>query len=210
MRIRIRVQVLAAATIGLALACGDSLRAQATVPPLEVAGHVSTVRLGEPGDTNAGFGGRVTVNLAPWFALEAGGSVFPDETFSLPVSPALAPSSRLLHHRRRFEAFAGPKLTLRGDRVGVFVVVRPGVTRARDGGIDCEGPICPLILVARSQYRSELALDAGGGLEIYPSRRTVVRFDVGDLVIRHRSAAPPCRGCTTHNLHSRLGVGVRF
>lgn len=34
--------------------------------------------------------------------------------------------------------------------------------------------------------------------ELYRSFRTVVRLDLGDTVIRHRSQGPPCRDCTSH------------
>jgi hypothetical protein len=70
---------------------------------------------------------------------------------------------------------------------------------------------CALVLIALDTYRTEFALDLGGGIEFYPSRRTVARVELGDTIIRHRSFAPPCpSGCTSHNLSSRLGIGVRF
>jgi len=49
-------------------------------------------------------------------------------------------------------------------------------------------------------------------LELYPSGRSVARFEVGDTIVRHRSTAPPCFSgdCTSHNLGSRVGFGVRF
>jgi hypothetical protein len=38
----------------------------------------------------------------------------------------------------------------------------------------------------------------------------VARVDIGDVAIQHRSQAPPCSTCTTHNFSTRVGVGVRF
>ena len=45
----------------------------------------------------------------------------------------------------------------------------------------------------------------------YTDFRRPHRVEFGDTMIRHRSFAPPCAsGCTSHNLSSRLGIGVRF
>ena len=62
------------------------------------------------------------------------------------------------------------------------------------------------------EYRTEIALDLGRVFELYPSARTVIRMELGDTIIRHRSIAPPCFGtsCTSNNLASRFGVGLRF
>ena len=71
--------------------------------------------------------------------------------------------------------------------------------------------MCALMLFARPEYRTEFALDLGGIVEFYPTRRTVARVDFGDVMIRHRSAAvPPCSDCTSHNFTSRFGIGLRF
>ena len=89
--------------------------------------------------------------------------------------------------------------------------LRPGVTRLYHKCFGCVGEGCALVLIARNIYRTELAFDFGGGVEFYPSRRTVARLELGDTVISHRSFAPPCpSGCASHNLSSRVGLGVRF
>jgi hypothetical protein len=68
------------------------------------------------------------------------------------------------------------------------------------------------VLLARPAYKTEFAFDLGGGLEIYPSVRTVARFELGDTMIRHRSLAPPWPRTTrtSQNLSSRIGIGFRF
>lgn len=100
----------------------------------------------------------------------------------------------------------------RGERLGVFAKLRPGVTVLADRGVDCLGEVCALMLLAVPDYRPEFAVDAGGVVEFYPSARWVARVDVGSLIVRHRSSAPPCPGgdCTTANLATSFGVGVRF
>ncbi len=56
------------------------------------------------------------------------------------------------------------------------------------------------------------AEDLGGVLELYPTGRTVARFDLRDTMIGHRSFAPPCPTgtCSSHNVSTRPGVGLRF
>ena len=95
----------------------------------------------------------------------------------------------------------------------MFGKVRPGFTRLYDSGLECVGEMCALVLLARPDYRAEFALDLGGVLEFYPSVRTVMRFELSDIMIRHGGRfTPPCWGssCTSHNLSSRAGIGFRF
>jgi hypothetical protein len=159
--------------------------------------------------TNAGLGGRVTFDLTDWLAIEGEGRFFPADDVRQAASP-LTPDLLITYSRRRAEGFFGAKLGVRGERMGVFGKVRPGFTSLTDRGVQCEGPLCPLALLARPVYRTEFALDVGGIFEVYPSARTVARFELGDTVVRHRSQAPPCSNCTSHNFSSGLGFGVRF
>jgi hypothetical protein len=121
---------------------------------------------------------------------------------------------RIRHYRQRTEAFFGAKLGYRSERFGVFAKLRPGFTSLseRSGPDMCEGEVCAFVLLARPEYRTEFAMDLGGILEFYPSRRLVARFELGDTIIRHRSTAPPCwgAGCTSNNVSSKFGFGLRF
>ena len=106
------------------------------------------------------------------------------------------------------------KVGRRSERFGAFIKARPGLTRLADKGTECIGRGCDVVLMLlyRPSYRTELAFDLGGGIELYLSARTVARVEFGDTMIRHRSPAPPCpsRECTSHNLASRFGLGFRF
>jgi hypothetical protein len=57
--------------------------------------------------------------------------------------------------------------------------------------------------------RTAFALDLGGVVEFYPSRRVVMRFDLGDTVVNFRGNFAG-RSLTTHNLQFNAGVGYRF
>jgi hypothetical protein len=62
-------------------------------------------------------------------------------------------------------------------------------------------------------------MDVGGVLELYPSRRTVVRFDAGDTMVRYGSSFEPLDFSNqlvrrpariTHNFQLTAGVALRF
>jgi hypothetical protein len=162
----------------------------------------------------AGVGGRLTIDLTPHVALEGELAFYPKDRIDGVIRETSAGTYQIVGDRRRTDALFGVKVGTRFDRFGVFGKARPGVTRLADRGTGCEGPGCAVILmlIAPYQYRTEFAFDFGGGVEMYPTARTVARVEVGDTMIRHRSAAPPCPAgeCTSHNLSTRLGIGYRF
>ena len=190
------------------LAAGNAA-AQTAPSRFEVGGHFSTLRIGEAGNTNAGIGGYVACDFSRWLAVEAEMGFFPRDRID--VEMGVAPITTTRWSRRRLEGFFGPKVGVRGERVGAFAKVRPGFVTLTNTGLGCAGDICPLILLPRPEYRTEFALDLGGIFEFYPTPRSIARFDLGTTAIRHRSqGVPPCRDCTTKNLSTSLGVGFRF
>ena len=205
------------AAIVLLFAVAGGVRAASAQPAserFEVAANLNLLRLSDFDATNAGIGGRVSYDLTRLVSLEGEVAFFPNDRIVLPQSFTTVGPFRVANERRRTDALFGLKVGSRIDRFGLFAKVRPGVTRLIDRGSGCEGPGCAVILMlrARNVYRTEFALDLGGGVELYPTARTVARFELGDTMIRHRSAAPPCPAsqCTSHNLSSRLGIGYRF
>ena len=205
-----RVGIMVAAAI---LGGTSSASAQWEAPRYEAGVQVSVLRLSDFGSTSTGIGGRFSFNLSRWAALEAEGTFFPQDDIALPQT-ALFSTFSVRHYRKRVEGFLGAKFGYRGERLGIFAKARPGFTSlsARSGGDMCEGEVCALVLLLRPEYRTEFAMDLGGILEFYPSRRVVARFELGDTIIRHRSTAPPCwgKGCTSNNVSSKFGIGFRF
>jgi len=196
----------------LVLVAGVAVRdgaAQSLARRFEIGAELAVLRLSDFGVTSKGVGGRASVDLSRWLTVEGEASFFPHDDLligqtDLPQGPHVA------YHRRRAEAFFGPKAGYRGDRFGVFGKVRPGFVRLTHKGMGCVGQVCSLMLLALPEYRTEFALDYGGILDIYLSRHTLARIDLGDVMIRHRSWAPPCTSCTSHNFTSRMGIGFRF
>lgn len=198
--------------VGAWVCAVSNAAAQTDVPRFEAGVQASVLRLSDFGSTSTGIGGRITFNVSRWAALEAEGSFFPQD--DVPLPEATIADFRVTYHRKRTDVFFGAKLGYRGEWFGLFAKVRPGFTvlSQRRGPDMCDGTLCPLVLLARPEYRTELAVDLGGVLEFYPSRRVVARFELGDAIIRHRSFAPPCwsEGCTSNNVSSKFGVGLRF
>jgi hypothetical protein len=187
--------------------------AQSGRPTFEVAGQATFLKLNDSDSTNTGIGGRFLWDFSRWVSADMELSYFPKDTFEQILQSSTLESARVTYERRRTHVLAGVKAGYRGDRFGVFGKVRPGFTHLTDEGMDCSGALCALALFVRPEYRTEFALDLGGMVEFYPSRRLVARLDLGDEMIRHRSTAvPPCVNgdCTSHNFTSRLGVGLKF
>ena len=201
------VVMVIAAVVCLAAAPAS---AQTEVRRLEIGGHFSTLQIGDAGNTNAGLGGRVSYEFLPWLALEGDLSYFPNDRLDID-SGVSSLALKTQYSRRRLEGFVGPKIGVRGGKLGAFAKVRPGFTHLIDKGMNCVGEMCALALFARPEYDPEFALDIGGIVEFYPTERTVARFDLGTTAIFHRSSyAPPCRECTTQNFSTSLGMGFKF
>jgi hypothetical protein len=187
--------------------------AQQAFRRIEVAGGASILHLTRSDATAAGMTGRVSVDLTNWLSAEAEMTFFPSDDIIVRDS-ALSADFGVGHYRRRTDGFFGAKVGRRGARYGLFGKVRPGFTHLTNQGVRCIGEDCAriLMLFAPDAYRTEFALDLGGGFEFYPSARTVARFEFGDTMIRHRSVAPPCwnETCTSHNFATRVGGGLRF
>jgi hypothetical protein len=172
--------------------------------------HVAWMRQNRLDTTPAGLGGRVTVELSNWFGIEGDVTFYPQDDFTISNAAGFVPEYAITTRRSRLSGFFGPRAGARSDRLGVFGFARPGFTRLKAGDVDCEGPGCAIILLVRPEYRTEFAFDVGGTVELYFPSGATIRVDAADTVIRHRSLAPPCLRCTTHNFTLRTGIGVRF
>lgn len=186
------------------------------IPPCPVVTSTSEGQKAEPG-----FGARIGYNFTENFALEAEGNFFPRE--------------REFGGGRKSQALFGVKAGKRFEQVGVFVKARPGFVHFSQGELReprdfaCITIFPPPRACFEAKGRTDFAFDVGGVFEYYPSRRTLIRFDAGDTIIRmgeHRvpivinsdpvSGAPlrvvvvPAPSDTTHNFQGSIGFGFRF
>ena len=160
----------------------------------EIGGHLYSYSSYDISDS--GFGGRFTYNLNRYFSLET----------EMNASVSVGDESIAVNGA---QIFAGVKAGRRLDRFGVFAKARPGLvtnfTRATGPGF------------FDSEHVTKPALDLGGVIEYYPNKRTILRFDVSDVIIgfgddRIQEVRCPCprRLGTTNNLGLSFGFGFRF
>jgi len=162
-----------------------------------------------------GVGGRLTFNLNRYLALEGEMNWFP---------------SRRLNSNGALQGQFGIKTGYRFKRIGLFGKARPGF-------INSKRPVPDLSAFAQtaphpnldsvpftSASRTNFSMDIGGVTEFYPTRRFIVRFDVGDLIARHtvtyiQNINPAASlssfrvtsfNQTSHNIQVNVGVGFRF
>jgi hypothetical protein len=158
-------------------------------------------------DVQTGVGGRVTYNFNRSIAAEAEVNFFPQKQFIL------------LADGNAIQAQFGVKLGKRFEKFGVFGKVRPGFLSVDRVGFLIPGPNG--LFDVKIERQAFFTLDTGAVLELYPSRRTVVRFEAGDTVIRHPArfnlisiptlAEPLIRPAKfKHNFQFTAGVAFRL
>ena len=188
------------------------------LPKFEVAAEFTTLEreAGFGRRTEPGFGGRFTFNLNKVFSLESAGYFLPKRCLSC------------RNNGRITEALGGVKVGKRFENWGIFVKARPGVISFSEGNFDVRAvPVDPTfpLEVERSRLTT-FAMDLGGVIEFYPSKRIVTRFDAGDTLIHFNRRtsnivifeAPntfrlvpfTTPGRTTHNFQFMASVGFRF
>ncbi len=155
--------------------------------------------------TEPGFGGRLGYDLYPHLTLETSLMVFPRSDSSFDIQDG----------GRIVQWLVGIKSEIRDEKFGYFLRLRPGLqgySRTLDGfSISSSGDF-------PYSWRAHLALDLGGGIEIFTSERTVLRFDVGDTLVFLGSRDIPGPGSTPvrvpgevlNTLEFTTGFGWRF
>lgn len=190
--------------------CG---RAQTETTRLEAGAQFSLLNVERVSGrrTEAGVGGRFGVSVTENVVLEAEFNFFPRE----------GNGASNLEGGRITQGLFGVKAGRRFARFGVFGKARPGFVsfgRAILGPRDARDIIASPQLNFQFGRLTHFAFDAGGVIEVYPSRRTVLRFDLGDAIIRYgRQERIDALGqpyatesFTRHNLQVSAGVGFRF
>jgi hypothetical protein len=186
----------------------------------EVGALVSVLRIEDPHGLSdlfprreVGVGGRFTYNLKSYLALEGELNFFPRDYRKVTSN---------FTGGRMIQGLAGVRAGLRKKKFGVFGKFRPGfesssgavVPRFRNG----DGPD-PLNRFGFERIRAtQFALDVGGVFEFYPSRRTIIRFDAGDTIVRYPGVefiqfpqgTRIFETVYSHRPQFSVGVGFRF
>jgi hypothetical protein len=169
----------------------------------DVGAHVAVARSSEFDATDTGVGGRLSWH--PTSLVGAEGEV----TFY----PASFPNDNGFSSGR-VEGLFGVTVGPRFERLRPFARVRPGFLAFHGRPVVCI-LICPPPLSCELGGRTVFALDLGGGVEVYPTGRTLLRFDVGDRVVKYPGPSFRNGRATEHSFYSHdvrltAGAGLRF
>jgi hypothetical protein len=184
--------------------------AQDTQQRYELGGLITYTFLREIGSTDSGIGtgagglgGRFAYRALPMLDLES-------EISYLPGNSATSGN--------HLQGFFGVKAGKRWEKGGIFLKARPGFIHFRRDPFGVQKPGSSIFSHERASS-TEPNLDLGGVIEYYTSRGLILRFDLGDSVIRYgrrtvRTSefvpAYEAGGFTTHNWQWSFGIGLRF
>ena len=206
----------------LIICCARVASAQTPVERIELGVQFTSFTLFPPvregfqpaNVTEPGFGGRFTYNLTKRIAIDSELNSFPHKNVF-----------HFLGDGRAFQGQFGVKMGKRFKRFGVFAKARAGFLSVGDvfflePGASLDTGFGFSIPNARIARRTYLTADLGAVLEFYPSRRTIVRFDAGDTMVRYGPSFVPIdfdsAHLTTapaelkHNLQLTAGVAFRL
>ena len=172
----------------------STLFAQSMPLKFEVGGQISIARFRssysggqyDGYETSVGFGGRVGYNINRHFALE--------------TQLDFSPQAKDRNIQRPLTELFGIKSGRRGEKIGLFLKARPGFYNRR------EPNSCPTFIILgcpETFSRTDFIIDLGGVVEFYPSKRTLIRVDIGDALTRIEKN-------NWHNFQSSIGFGWRF
>src|SRR5262245_27273992 len=180
--------ILSACLAIVSLTYSDALaQSTSSEPKAEVGAQFCLLRLRDLGVTDVGVGGRATYHFNDYLAVEGEVDFFPKDNQDLGGAG------------RKTAGFFGGLIGYRSSGFGIYSKIRPGLIRfTRDA-------------FGAPFSSTQFAVDIGGVFEFYPSRRSVVRFDVGDTAIRFGAdTILPTGSFWSHNLQFNAGVGFRF
>jgi hypothetical protein len=154
------------------------------------------------GTSTAGLGGRISWRLVPYVDIDG----------ELSVHPRAGVSGY------RIQGLLGTKVGVWFGRLGLFAKARPGFLYFEKDpfGVGVRGPTLPHTAWADSL---EPALDFGASIQVATARDLVLRFDLGDTIVRYNARTvvtsgtlPPMEagGFSTRNRQWSIGLGKRF
>src|ERR1700752_942178 len=212
-----RIQYLIALT-GMLLVQSHLVAQTPELPKYEVAAEFTSMdRDNFSGGAEMGVGARFTFNLNKTFSLETAAYHFPRTCFTCE------------HDGTVTEVVGGLKVGKRFEKWGIFAKARPGVVSFSRGEVNLVPaawqPSFPFNFVFNRV--NSFAVDAGGVVEFYPSKRIVTRFDAGDTIIHfsrrqfNSVISDPSNNTfipftitrpakTTHNFQFMASLGFRF
>ncbi|HYS24564.1 MAG TPA: hypothetical protein VEP46_03150 [Vicinamibacterales bacterium] len=172
----------------------------------DAGAQISAAHSSEFDAGDVGFGGRFAWRPVDLIGVEAEMNVYPRR---FPSSRSVAFSSGRVEGL--FGVTAGPRFA----RVRPFAKLRPGFLTFRRQAIACILIFPPPLSCQLAAGRTVFALDAGGGIELFPTGRTVIRIDAGDRLLKYpgpsfRDGRATQESFFSHDFRFSAGAGVRF
>jgi len=167
----------------------------------------------------SGIGGRFTYNINRQLAVETEVNYTPGTKTLTELAQAGQSTNVPFSGGEKTQVLFGAKYGYRGERFGIFAKVRPGFIHFRAFPyvvnkfvVYHNGQPYDMLVLSSEKPATFFNADLGGVFEYYTSKRTMIRFDIGDTII-HYNAQPPRDvnpTFTRHNLQMNLGFGFRF
>jgi hypothetical protein len=180
---------------------------QSASPPFELGAQLAAVRSSEFEATDLGVGARFSWSPVGLLGLESEINFYPKGF------PGQFPISR-----GRVEGLLGATVGPRVGSVRLFGKGRVGFLNVRPASqpFACILIFPPPLSCELGAGRTLLVFDVGGGLELFPTRRTFARVEIGDRVVKYPGPALARRGAIlehtffSHDLRFAAGAGLRF
>jgi hypothetical protein len=183
---------------------------QSDPPKFEAGGQYVFMHHSSFDQSNSGLGGRFGYNITRYLAAESEFDFFPQKRL---VLNAIDSRFQRYYDSQRWEGLFGVKAGIRGHHIGIFGKARPGFFYVSPG----KQYLDPLVLFFRppeeAQSQLRFAMDLGGIVEIYASKRSFVRIDLGDTMINFKRSPwgdVSQKDFLSHNLQLNVGLGFRF
>lgn len=153
-----------------------------------------------------GWGGWASYSLNRFLALDSALYYFPQN----PKTISAQEGGTIL------QGAFGVKVGIAKRRFGVFVKARPGFMRFSETTTNYTGSAAT-VADLQLQPKTQLALDSGGVVELYSSKRFALRFDLGSTTVHYSSRRVSVPGATSTvpakteaTIQLSTGVGFRF
>ena len=209
---KISTRALAVSLLAISLGHSGPVLAQSARVPrsrgaLEVGGQITSARIGELDTNDVGFGGRLSWLPTAFFGMEGELNLFAAD---IPDRTAMT--------RGRLEALFGVTAGPRMNGWRPFARARAGVLRVAAAAepIACIQIFPPPVQCGLAGGDNLVAVDLGGGFEVFTPAKTFVRFDLGDRMLRYAGPALDRSGGVhdaaffDHDLRATIGGGWRF
>jgi hypothetical protein len=191
----------------LLIARPDSAGAQSRPARFELGAQVASTSSSQFDETDVGLGARVSWHPAGWIGTEAEINGYPGDF------PGQGPFSR-----GRVEGLFGATVGGRVGSVRPFGKLRPGFVIFRESSepFACILIFPPPLACTLASGQTLFAVDIGGGVEAYPTPKTFVRVDAGDLLMKYSGPVFDNTGTQrqgaffSHNFRFAAGAGWRF